>query len=165
MSHGPGAIERKIGDLFAASHDRALDIDEMVASAFDLSRGARPTRAMRISTVRAARRLIRRLDEIKARAAKLRDEAWRAVDAILPDTEANYSERHTLFEATPQWQAATRLFDECKRVGEKTRLSRKEGDRDRIYAETESWRATQLGRAAPPGSCSTCQTFPSRSSR
>jgi hypothetical protein len=146
MSHGPGAIERKIGELFAASHDRALDIDEMVASAFDLSQGTRPTRSMRVSTIRAAHRLIRRLTEIEARADKLRGEAWRAVDAILPETQTNYSERHDLFEATPQWQAAKRLFDECKRVGQKTRFFRKEGAGDRIYAEIETWRATQLGR-------------------
>src|SRR5258705_11360955 len=57
MSRGPGAVERRIADLFAATRDRALSIDVITRHAFETSR---PTRAQRLSATRAAHRLLRR---------------------------------------------------------------------------------------------------------
>ncbi len=62
MSRGPGTIERRIADLFAATRDRALSVDEITDNAYRLG-GARPTRAQRLSATRAAHRLLRRVRE------------------------------------------------------------------------------------------------------
>jgi hypothetical protein len=149
MSRGSGAIERKIGDLFASSHDRALDADEVVRVAFALD-GAKPTRAMRVSAIRAAHRLIKRLDEMEAEARRLVAEAWKPIDAVLPEIEGNYdnhTKRSDAFHATPQWKIAERLFKERKRIGVKVRFYRREGaPHGHLYAEDESWRATLIGK-------------------
>jgi hypothetical protein len=71
MSKGPGTIESRIADLFAATRDRALSIDEITDNAYQLG-GARPTRAQRLSATRAAHRLLRRVRELSERAHKLR---------------------------------------------------------------------------------------------
>jgi hypothetical protein len=63
MSRGPGSIETRIGDLFAASQDRTLSVDEIAAHAFALD-GNPPIRAQRLSTIRAAHRVIRRTQEM-----------------------------------------------------------------------------------------------------
>jgi hypothetical protein len=76
MSKGPGAIERRIADLFAATRDRALSIHEITSHAFVL-KGRAPTRAQRISTTRATHRLLRRVREAYERMSKSDDEAER----------------------------------------------------------------------------------------
>jgi hypothetical protein len=145
MSHGPGAVERKITELFASSHDRAIDADELVATAFGFGKDDKPTRAMRNSALRAAHRIIRRLAEIDEQGDELVREAWRAIDAVLPETETNYAERHQAFEVTPQWQAARRLREEIQRIGSRIRIFRKPNDRG-FYGEFETWRATLIGK-------------------
>jgi hypothetical protein len=117
MSHGPGAIERRIGDLFAASHDRALDIDEIIARVFDLPR-APSRRTPKLSAIRPAHRLIRRLSETDER-------------------------RRALYK---KGQAAKAAKLELERIGERFRHYRKPGDRKHIYAERETWRATLIGK-------------------
>jgi hypothetical protein len=62
MSAGPGSIERRIADLFAATRDRAFSVDVVTDHAFDL-KGKAPTRAQRISATRAAHLLLRRWRE------------------------------------------------------------------------------------------------------
>jgi hypothetical protein len=59
MSKGAGSVERQISDLFAATRDRALSIDDITDHAFGLA-GAAPTRAQRLSATRAAHRVVRR---------------------------------------------------------------------------------------------------------
>jgi hypothetical protein len=145
--------------------DRAIDADEIADRVYRLD-GAKPTRAMRNAAIRAAHRLIRRLGEMEKKADKLRDEAWRRVDAVLPKIEtprnwrrptmettrlleaatANHRERLALMKATPQWPKAELLFDELQRIGKKTRFFHKDGDRDSLYAEDETWRATLIGK-------------------
>jgi hypothetical protein len=53
MSKGAGAVERRIADLLAATRDRALTVDDITDAAFEL-RGAKPTRAQRLSATGAA---------------------------------------------------------------------------------------------------------------
>ena len=62
MSRGAGSIERRIADLFAATADCALSVDEITRHAFALGSRA-PTRAQRLSATRAAHRAIRRAAE------------------------------------------------------------------------------------------------------
>jgi curved DNA-binding protein CbpA len=76
MSKGPGAIERRIADLFAATRDRALSIDEIARHAFVL-KGRTPTRAQRLSATRATHRLLRRVREAYERMSKSDDKAER----------------------------------------------------------------------------------------
>lgn len=77
MSKGSGRIERRIGQLFAATHDRALSVGEIAAYAFELTDGISPDRKQRLSATRAAHRLLRRAAEV-TRAAEVSFE--RAID-------------------------------------------------------------------------------------
>ena len=69
MSHGPGAIESRIAELFAATRARGLSVAEIAGHAFDMG-GGTPTRAQRLSATRAAHRLIRRMKEADEWASK-----------------------------------------------------------------------------------------------
>jgi hypothetical protein len=59
MSRGPGQIEQRIGELFAATRDRALSVSDICDHAFGLN-GAPATRAQRLSATRAAHRILGR---------------------------------------------------------------------------------------------------------
>jgi len=77
MSHGPGIIERRIAELFGAMSgeviSRPLSVAEITDHAFAL-KGRRATRAQRLSTTRAAHRLIRRTKETYDLSWKLPEE-------------------------------------------------------------------------------------------
>jgi hypothetical protein len=60
MSRGSGKVERRIGELFAATLGRALSITEIAAQAFELPAGTVPNRKQRLSATRAAHRLLKR---------------------------------------------------------------------------------------------------------
>src|SRR6516164_7627203 len=59
MSHGPGRVEQRISELFAATKDRALSVADITDHAFALN-GATANRRQRLSATRAAQRLLRR---------------------------------------------------------------------------------------------------------
>lgn len=99
MSRGPGQIEQRIGDLFAANRNRALSVDEIADHAFALD-GKAATRAQRLSAIRAAHRVISRVLEM--------DDAW------------HKAERGS--------QKAERLWEAMWRIGLWTRY-RSEGNR------------------------------------
>src|SRR3954454_17972115 len=82
MSRGPGSIEIRIGDLFTASQDRALSVNEIAAHAFALD-GNPPTRAQRSSTIRAAHRVIRRTQEMDEKRVPLLRAAEERIRAAL----------------------------------------------------------------------------------
>ena len=63
MSRGLGEIERRIGELFAATKDRALSVGEIAAYAFELTNGAIPNRKQRLWATRAAHPLLKRAAE------------------------------------------------------------------------------------------------------
>jgi hypothetical protein len=70
MSKGPGIIERRIADLFAATRDSALSIEQIAAYAYELPYRGVPTRTQRLSATRATHRLLRR---VRAAYAKHRE--------------------------------------------------------------------------------------------
>jgi hypothetical protein len=149
MSRGPGSIEARIGDLFAASQDRALSVDDLAAHAFALD-GKPPTRAQRLSTIRAAHRVIRRTQEMdEARQPLLRaaDEKIRAALGREKDiTQVEYDEYRKLREADPDWRKAQQLFKAAYRIGFKSRW-RYERETSRYFLiDTEYWRATTIGK-------------------
>ncbi len=118
MSLGPGLIEARIADLFAATRNRALSIDEITNNAYQLG-GARPTRAQRLSATRAAHRLLRRVRELRERAHKLTTEAHASTDAALgrerrDGLDREHDERLGSLRA---YQKAEELSDEAYRIG------------------------------------------------
>jgi hypothetical protein len=70
MSKGPGAVEKRIAELIAATRDRGLTVAEIADHAFALG-GRPPRRAQRLSATRAAHRLLRRIKEADKSASKL----------------------------------------------------------------------------------------------
>jgi hypothetical protein len=68
MSRGAGQIEQRIGDLFAATRDRALSITDITNHGFELG-GAPASRAQRLSATRAAHRLLRRVRDVDTKAS------------------------------------------------------------------------------------------------
>jgi hypothetical protein len=58
LSRGSGRIERRIGELFAATKDRALSVTELAARAFDLRPGVLPDRKQRLSATLVMHRLL-----------------------------------------------------------------------------------------------------------
>jgi hypothetical protein len=84
MSKGAGIVERRIADLLAATRDRALSIDEITDHAFEL-RGAKPTRAQRLSATRAAHRVLKRTRDTYDRGRKLINQAHTRTKAALVD--------------------------------------------------------------------------------
>jgi hypothetical protein len=80
MSKGPGTIESRIADLFAATRDRALSVAEIAGHAFDMG-GGTPTRAQRLSATRAAHRLLKRIREAAKRRVELHAQAHREAEA------------------------------------------------------------------------------------
>lgn len=115
MSKGAGIVECRIADLLAATRDRALSIEDITDHAFDL-RGAKPTRAQRLSATRAAHRLLKRTRETHDRARKLIDQAHQRTKAVIgPDTDSKPYQAH--LEADRDFIEGRRLFDQANRVG------------------------------------------------
>jgi len=54
MSRGKGRIERAVLDLFRNNPNRTFSTDDLCRHAFDLDRDMQPTRAQRVSVLRAA---------------------------------------------------------------------------------------------------------------
>jgi hypothetical protein len=63
MSRGAGAVERKIADTWAASDKVVYPIAALAWRVFNLDAGTKPSRAQRISVLRAARRILKRIEE------------------------------------------------------------------------------------------------------
>jgi hypothetical protein len=152
MSKGPGAIESRIADLFAATRDRALSIDEIARHAFVLRKRRMPTRAQRLSATRAAHRLLRRVREADERSHVLRKqaranttaalgrEAW-PIDRKTLQSDDEYNER---LESDPLWIEAERLHEFYWRIGVRVRIYRMEDRPGRLKGETDHWCATTL---------------------
>jgi hypothetical protein len=81
MSRGSGRVERRAGELFTATKDRALSVGELASYAFELTDGAVPNRKQRLSATRAAHRLLRR-------AAALTEAAEATFDRVIAATTA-----------------------------------------------------------------------------
>jgi hypothetical protein len=140
MSRGPGSIERRIADLFAATRDRALSVEELATVAFDLD-DATPTRAQRLSTIRAAHRVIRRCREMHALEHALFAEARRQVSAEISEDHPDYWSR---VRNHPQSAQAKKLSNAIDHIGCEVR-SRMEGGRI-FWVGTDYWQATTIGK-------------------
>ncbi len=82
MSHGPGKIEKRIAELFAATRDRTLSVADLADHAFALA-GRPATRAQRLSATRAGHRLLRRMKDAAERRSQLIDEVQREAEAAV----------------------------------------------------------------------------------
>lgn len=146
MSRGPGQIEQRIGDLFAASRDRALSVSDITDHAFTL--GGKPaTRAQRLSATRAAHRVLRRAREADAKDHKLTRVAHNNTKAALgraPDYgEDGYDEYQDRLKADPLWPECEKLRAFVRHIGAWHRLLRAE-QRGRMRIETDFWCTTAL---------------------
>jgi hypothetical protein len=115
MSRGPGTIEQRIADLFAATRDRALSIDEIVDNAYRLD-GAKPTREQRLSATRAAHRLLKRVRDADDRSGSLIRKAHANTRAALgrEENRLKYDDEYNKrFNQDPARIEASKLFDFC----------------------------------------------------
>jgi hypothetical protein len=142
MSRGPGKIETRIADLFAATRDHALTIDTITDTAFALA-GRTPTRAQRLSATRAAHRVLRRVRENNERANKLIDQAHANTKAALGYDEYD-KEYGAKLNADPAFIEGDRLHDACHRIGTWMRIVRIEGKPGWLRGETDYWCATTV---------------------
>jgi hypothetical protein len=145
MSKGPGIVEKRIADLFAATRDRALSIDEITDNAYGLD-GGKPTREQRLSATRAAHRLLRRVQDADKRSYELFAQAHASTKAALgralykdgPDDD--YRDR---LARDPAYGQAERLSNYCQRIGRWLRIVA--GDkRGWLKGETDYWVASLI---------------------
>jgi len=145
MSKGPGLIEQRIADLLAATRDRALRVDDIVDNAYALN-GTKPTRAQRLSAIRAAHRLLKRVCERDARTHRLVKQAHVETEAKLGRKRLGYddTEYQNLFEAHPARKEAEELRTWCDRIGMWPRILGVEGKRGVYRVETDFWCTTTI---------------------
>jgi hypothetical protein len=162
MSKGPGTVEARIAELFAATRDRALTVADLADNAYGLN-GQLATRAQRLSATRAAHRVIRRMSEARAKsrpfyAAAHREaeaavgpqpqcpkyprtgtelDAWPAARKAYEAAEARYT---AALKAAGPYPRGEKLWSYAQRFGTWARYIRV--DKDHSRAEYEYWRAT-----------------------
>jgi hypothetical protein len=127
MSRGPGTVEQRIAELFAATRDRALSIDDIVDNAYQLD-GTRPTREQRLSATRAAHRVLKRVRETFDRARSLIQKAHANTKAALGREQIQYDDEEYAkrFQNDPSRIEAWKLYDFCDRIGRWSRYLRVE---------------------------------------
>jgi hypothetical protein len=138
MSRGPGQIEQRIGDLFAAIRDRALSIDDITDHAFALD-GAPASRKQRLSATRAAHRLLRRVRDVDTKSDNLIRQAHESTKAVLGREAGGDAEYQSRLEADPAWRAHEKLRVFCQHIGLWTRMVSIEGKRGWLRAEHDYW--------------------------
>jgi hypothetical protein len=141
MNQGPGAVEKRIAELFVATKDRALSIADIANHAFALA-GRPATREQRLSATRAAHRLVRRMKETRDRHRRLINDAHRETKAALgrkqdyPDPDYDAA-----LNANPSYRRAEKLWPFMKQFGFWTTFAKVDRDHYRLDRE-EFWRAT-----------------------
>jgi hypothetical protein len=141
MSKGAGVIERRVGDLFAATRHRALSIEEIATHAFQMTDG-RPSRTQRLSATRAAHRLLRRVRQMRKRARELIEKAHENTKAAT-GLDANDKCYQKQLESDPAMVEGWKLYRAADRIGVWSRFIR--GDRPgRIKCEEDFWCATTV---------------------
>jgi hypothetical protein len=121
MSKGAGVVERRIADLLAATRDRALSVEDIADHAFAL-KGARPTRAQRLSATRAAHRLLKRCRDDHERADKLVGQAHARTKVALGFEDdgrdrAQHGAYRARLEADRDFIEGMKLHDRVAKVG------------------------------------------------
>lgn len=153
MSRGSGRIERRIGELFAATKDRALSIGDLASYAFELTDGVPPDRKQRLSATRAAHRLLRR-------AAAAVEAAETALDRAIAETTAKLGRPpggrgragDWIFRVGSRFVAMDTAFHEAMQSTPIMPLwkqawvaMRREADRfDGVLIKQGGWRATEM---------------------
>jgi len=97
MSKGSGRIERRIGELFAATKDRALSVGDLARHAFALPDGVAPDRKQRLSATRAAHRLLHRVAAAKEAVARIFDQMVAETAAKLGREPGGPGRKHVYF--------------------------------------------------------------------
>jgi hypothetical protein len=141
VSKGPGTVEARIADLFAAPCDRAFSIADIADHAFEL-KGRPASREQRLSATRAAHRLIRRMKETREQHGRLIDKAHHEARAALGRERQGYPDPDydAALEANPAYRRAERLWSFMKLFGFWATFIRI--DRDRIREDREEfWQA------------------------
>jgi hypothetical protein len=145
MSHGPGQIERRIIDLFAATRDHALSITDITDHAFVLE-GKPATRAQRLSATRAAHRLLRRVRDAVTKSDKLVRQAHENTKAALGREQDHCDgidrEYETRLKADPAWRAREKLWAFADHIGVWSRVVRAE-QRGYFRIEHDHWCTTE----------------------
>lgn len=143
MSKGPGAVERRIADLLAATRDRALDIGEIADNAYELS-GKPATRAQRLAATRAAHRVLKRVRDADKRRHGLQGEARRAVGPAPETSDPAYDVWWSAVKAQPAWIEDERLSEYVKKIGIWIRVERHETKRGYLVADADFWCTTTI---------------------
>jgi hypothetical protein len=148
MSRGPGQIEQRISELFAATRERALSVADIADHAFALS-GAPASRAQRLSATRAAHRLLRRVQDADAKSDKFVRQAHEHTKAALGREQDHRDgfdrEYETRLKSDPAWRAHESLSAFCKRIGVWSRIVPIEGKRGWLRVEHDYWCTTATG--------------------
>jgi hypothetical protein len=140
ISKGPGTVEKRIVELFAATRDRALSIADIADHGFELAE--RPaSREQWLSATRAAHRLIRRMKETRQRHKRLIDDAHRETAAAL-GREQNYPdpEYEAIIDANPAYRRGKKLYAFVQQFGDWSTFI--QVGREFRLAREEFWRAT-----------------------
>ncbi|AJC80944.1 hypothetical protein IE4803_CH03788 [Rhizobium etli bv. phaseoli str. IE4803] len=149
MSKGAGIVEKRIADLFAATRDRALSVDDIVDYAYELGR-RKPTREQRLSATRAAHRQLRRVKERCHQAENLMDRAHANTEAALGrkcyhghSYDKEYSD---WLHRDPDYIEARRLFDYCDRIGRWGHSVPAPDKRGHYRWKTHFWKTTTVSK-------------------
>jgi hypothetical protein len=151
MSKGPGAVERRIADLFAEARDRALSVSDIAEHAFELG-GQPATRVQRLSATRAAHRLLRRIRDTQTRYRDLFAEARRNAAAAMGVSENDLGALHEdhrtkefyeRMRADPAYRKAEALQEWARRFGIWNRVLRVEDKPGWLRIESDDWRTTR----------------------
>jgi hypothetical protein len=140
MSKGPGAIEKRIAELIAATRDRGLSVAEMADHAFQLA-GQPALRAQRLSATRAGHRLLRRMREAEQKRLQLISDAKAAVGE--PSTR-EYPPNLAAYKAAQKvYNRAVARYDAALKATEPWRLAEK---LDAYVDQFGSWvRSSSMG--------------------
>ena len=126
MSKGPGAIEKRIAELFAATRDRGLTVAEIADYAFALA-GQPANRAQRLSATRAAHRLLRRMREAEQKRSQLISDAHAEAKAAVGERPTReYPPGYAAYKAARKvYDAAVARYDAALKATEPWRLAEK----------------------------------------
>jgi hypothetical protein len=117
MSKGSGRIERRIGETFAATKDRALSVGELASYAFGLADGVLPDRKQRLSATRAAHRLLHRAAAAKDAVASVFDRMVAETAAKLGRAPGGRGRERVYFSNGHGFVAVDEAFTEAMKVG------------------------------------------------
>ena len=139
MSRGPGSVERKITDIWAVSDAVAYTVAILAWRVFGLEPGTKPTRAQRISVLRAARRVLKRREDEACREGRRFHEKWEAANAKTEDELGRKRFKRRRWDSAYE-MALARHLKEAEKADPRPKKKRD----DRILGWHEGKRARQV---------------------